>query len=111
MARRGAGAPGALPDQLATLEEHVEAALAGSVDLRGAEERVRGALDDLLTAYAGLRRELGPELLAAATLRALYRWWWRIEAVGLERVPAGRVLLVANRAPSLFPYEDRKSVV
>src|SRR5207245_6015303 len=36
----------------------------------------------------------------------LYRYWWRVETVGLERVPAcGGVMLVANRGGALVPYE------
>jgi 1-acyl-sn-glycerol-3-phosphate acyltransferase len=43
---------------------------------------------------------------AAALVGGLYRWWWRVEVVGLERVPAGgRVLLVTNRSGALVPYE------
>jgi 1-acyl-sn-glycerol-3-phosphate acyltransferase len=94
-----------LPARLAALERRVEAALAGSEGESG-EERVRAALDDLLAAYAGVRRELGAELVASAVLRMLYRWWWRVETVGLERVPAeGRALIVANRAPALLPFD------
>jgi 1-acyl-sn-glycerol-3-phosphate acyltransferase len=45
--------------------------------------------------------------VAAAVLQAAYRYWWRVAAVGLERVPdTGRVLLVANRGGALLPYES-----
>jgi 1-acyl-sn-glycerol-3-phosphate acyltransferase len=36
----------------------------------------------------------------------LYERWWRVEAEGLENVPAhGRAMLVANHAGSLFPFD------
>ena len=36
----------------------------------------------------------------------LYRYWWRIEAAGVENVPAhGRALLVANWSGSLLPFD------
>jgi 1-acyl-sn-glycerol-3-phosphate acyltransferase len=34
----------------------------------------------------------------------LYRWYFRVETVGIERVPAGRVLLIANHAGQL-PFD------
>jgi 1-acyl-sn-glycerol-3-phosphate acyltransferase len=39
-------------------------------------------------------------------LEFLYSSWWRVEAVGVRRVPShGRALLVANHAGSLFPFD------
>ncbi len=36
----------------------------------------------------------------------LYDHWWRVEAEGVENVPAhGRAMLVANHAGSLFPFD------
>ena len=36
----------------------------------------------------------------------LYDVWWRVKSSGLENVPAdGRVMLVANHAGSLFPFD------
>jgi 1-acyl-sn-glycerol-3-phosphate acyltransferase len=36
----------------------------------------------------------------------LYEYWWRVEAEGVRNVPAhGRVLLVANHAGALFPFD------
>ncbi len=103
--RRGADAGGDFGARLAALERDVERALAEPQASSG-DERVRAALDEVLSAYAGLRRELGPGLVASAALRALYRYWWRVEAIGLERIPAtGPVLLVANRASTLLPYD------
>jgi 1-acyl-sn-glycerol-3-phosphate acyltransferase len=38
--------------------------------------------------------------------RFLYDFWWRVEATGVQNVPAhGRGLLVANHAGSLFPFD------
>jgi 1-acyl-sn-glycerol-3-phosphate acyltransferase len=34
-----------------------------------------------------------------------YRWWFRVEARGLENVPAGRVLLIANHAGNTFAWD------
>jgi len=46
------------------------------------------------------------EAWLAPLLRVLHRAWWRVETVGLDAVPArGRVLLVANHAGGLFPYD------
>src|SRR5262249_36595352 len=97
--------------RLAALERQVEKAL-GAPESRGmswtALERV---LDRSLDGYGLLRRALGGERMAAAEvaegpLDVLYRWWWRIEVIGRERVPRrGPVLVVANRGGSLMPYE------
>jgi len=35
----------------------------------------------------------------------LYRYWFRAGTTGIERVPAGRVLLVANHAGNTFPFD------
>src|SRR5439155_511644 len=101
--------------------EHVPSARRGGVRQRRRDGRLpHTALarddDQALAAVARLRRstprdlvELADVLRADATeslLAALYRWWWRVETVGLERVPAsGRVMLVANRGGALVPYE------
>ena len=68
------------------------------------------ALDRSLDGYGLLRRVLAGETTAAevaeAPLDVLYRWWWRIEVIGRERLPRrGPVLVVANRGGSLMPYE------
>jgi 1-acyl-sn-glycerol-3-phosphate acyltransferase len=36
---------------------------------------------------------------------ALYRFWLRVEAQGLENVPDGRVLLIANHGGNTFAYD------
>jgi len=96
-----------LGDRLGVLEREIDAALAGhATPGRAGRQALEAALDELLAAYASLRRGLGADLVGATLLRTLYRLWWRVDTVGLERVPArGRVLLVVNRAGILLPYE------
>lgn len=43
-----------------------------------------------------------PILLTAALF---YRYWLRVETQGIERVPPGRVLLIANHAGNTFAYD------
>ena len=101
--------------RLSALERRVERALGGGGQF-AARDRLRAALDQTLAAVAGLRRSAPRDLAALAdalgtdateaVLATLYRWWWRVETVGLERVPAsGRVVLVANRGGALVPWE------
>jgi len=104
--------------RLGALERRVEQALAAASSDRVAPggDLLRSALDQVLGALARARRlgardlgttfdDLGAEL-SEAILHALYRYWWRVEAVGLERVPGtGPVILVANRGGALLPYE------
>jgi len=40
-----------------------------------------------------------------AALALLYRYWLRVETRGIERVPQGRVLLIANHAGNTFAYD------
>jgi 1-acyl-sn-glycerol-3-phosphate acyltransferase len=107
-ARRPPAEPGDLARRLANLERQVEAALAGAAPTGS---RLDAALDRLLDRYAEARRRVAERVAAAGgvtglALEAVYRWWWRVETHGLERVPErGRVLLVANRAGTLLPYD------
>ena len=117
--------PGEVARRLSALERRVEKALAATSARRdglGADV-VRSLTDQALGALASVRRLTPRDLRSAAerwsglgegleqdvnetVLEALYRYWWRVEAVGLERVPArGRVLVVANRSGALFPYD------
>src|SRR5207247_10939479 len=83
--------------RLSALEQRVEQALASGGQL-AARDRLRAAFDQALAAAAGLRRSTPRDLAALADvlgtdateviLEALYRYWWRVETVGLERVPA-----------------------
>ena len=118
--------PGDVAERLAALERRVEEAFGGN-DPFG-RDLVRAGVDGALAAVANLRRftlfdaldsirllarrellgEPGDHVapLAEALLRGAYRYWWRVESVGLDRVPAsGRVVLVANRSASPLPYE------
>jgi len=38
-------------------------------------------------------------------LATVYRHWFRVEARGIEKVPAGRVLLIANHAGNTFAWD------
>jgi 1-acyl-sn-glycerol-3-phosphate acyltransferase len=104
----------AVPDvthRLASLERQVEEALAGA----GRSARLVPPLETLvyglLDAYGRVRRAVSGEREAAAELIAapidlLSRWWWRVDVIGIERLPArGPVLVAANRAGALLPYE------
>src|SRR5437899_2607285 len=111
--RFGDGRPS---DPLGALEREVEEALTtGGLDGDATLGVLRMALDGTLATVARLRRTtLHDAMGALADLRSdppsffhtLYRYWWRVETVGLERVPPrGRVLLVANRGGGPLPYE------
>jgi 1-acyl-sn-glycerol-3-phosphate acyltransferase len=101
-----------LAKRLAALETQVESALAGQDDSPAAR-LVWQSLDGVLHAYAHVRRWLNWDALvpngqplSALSLLALYRYWWRVEATGLERIPAsGPVVLVINRAGTPLPYD------
>ncbi len=51
----------------------------------------------------GLDPEYGRQLMLALCL--VYRFWLRVETRGIERVPEGRVLLVANHAGNTFAWD------
>src|SRR5262245_34260754 len=101
-----------LAKRLAALETQVESALTGQDDSRTAR-LVWQSVDGVLHAYAHVRRWLNWDVLvptgqplSALSLLALYRYWWRVEATGLERVPSsGPVVLVINRAGTPLPYD------
>jgi 1-acyl-sn-glycerol-3-phosphate acyltransferase len=109
--------------RLSALERRVERALGAAGTRAASGERLRLVADRTLAAFASVRRltlgDLGEATggwtmlartferdMTAALLEALYRWWWRVEAIGLDHVPSdGRVLLVANRSAAPLPYE------
>jgi 1-acyl-sn-glycerol-3-phosphate acyltransferase len=107
------GGSGELTRRLTTLEAQVEAALAGHDASSRAGHLVWQSMDGALHAYAQVRRWLNWEALvpegqplSALSLLALYRYWWRVEAIGLERIPStGPVVLIANRAGTPLPYD------
>jgi 1-acyl-sn-glycerol-3-phosphate acyltransferase len=113
--RRGgrSGAPRAVLDvsrRLTALERQVEEALA-SAGAATALPSIEAVLDGVLGTADRLRRAVSGEPEARAELietplDLLYRWWWRVDVVGAERLPRrGPVLVVANRAGTLLPYE------
>jgi 1-acyl-sn-glycerol-3-phosphate acyltransferase len=124
--QRLTGMPGDVAQRLSLLERRVEEALAGG-DVLG-RDLLRAGVDGALAVVASVQRRTLAETLdmlrllarrellgepgdhvaplAEALLRLAYRWWWRVETVGLDRVPAdGRVVLVANRSGAPLPYE------
>jgi 1-acyl-sn-glycerol-3-phosphate acyltransferase len=100
-------------DRLGNLEREVEQALEGVDAQSRATQALWLSVDGVLSTYATVRRWIGRDYavgggqpIGALSLLALYRYWWRVEAVGLERIPSdGPVLLVANRAGTLLPYD------
>lgn len=98
--------------RLSSLERQVESALAGATESSFPDFAT--AADDLLSAYAAAwrwaedtgDRMRSPSGVAELWLTSVYRWWWRVEAVGVERIPStGPVVLVVNRAGTLLPYD------
>jgi 1-acyl-sn-glycerol-3-phosphate acyltransferase len=113
--RRGA-ATTAVASRLVALERRVEEALshgtagAGEVGV----DLARAIVDEALAAWAGAWRWVQRDArgggvvtaVADATLYGLYHLWWRVTAVGIERLPSrGGAIIVVNRAPTLVPYE------
>lgn len=82
-----------LPSPVRELQEEVEERLA--------------ALPTTLNEYGVDPFGFDPSYAAAYLLPGalLYRYWLRVETRGIERVPAGRVLLIANHAGNTFAYD------
>lgn len=82
-----------LPAPLAALQDELEERLA--------------ALPTTLNEYGVDPFGFDPRTAASLLLPAavLYRYWFRVETRGVERVPAGRVLLIANHAGNTFAYD------
>ena len=97
--------------RLATLERQVEEALGDAGRSGALVPWLETLVDGFLDAYGRVRRAVAGEHEAAAELLAmpidlLSRWWWRVDVIGLERLPArGPVLVAANRGGALLPYE------
>ncbi len=97
--------------RLATLERQVEEALAVAGQGASLVPPIERLLDEALGVVDRLRRAVTGEAdaraaLADAPIDLLYRWWWRVDVVGAERIPRrGPVLVVANRAGTLLPFE------
>jgi 1-acyl-sn-glycerol-3-phosphate acyltransferase len=73
--------------------------------LRGSIERIaRRMRGDYAEDEWGFDEEFAEA--AFPLFELLYDVWWRVEAAGVENVPAhGRAMLVANHAGSLFPFD------
>jgi 1-acyl-sn-glycerol-3-phosphate acyltransferase len=133
-AARAFSSPDALLVRLQTLEAQVEEALTRSRLRAGsfsedllvetvnavvgvyAELRHRAArANDLFVRFRMLARGLGVDDFgydpaaarwAEPLLGFLFRRWWRVEVLDVERVPArGPVMLVANHGGALLPYD------
>jgi 1-acyl-sn-glycerol-3-phosphate acyltransferase len=78
--------------------------------LRALREEVNARLDELPTTlneygvdpFGYDPRYAAPYLLPAAFF---YRYWFRVETHGVELVPAGRVLLIANHGGNTFAFD------
>lgn len=111
--RREASPSDGVTDRLRELEREVESSLGPRDERAGLGDALWLTLDGWFGTWARVRRWIDWNAaasaggrLAALPLLALYRLWWRVDAVGLERIPAtGPVLLVANRAGTLLPYD------
>src|SRR5262245_7845061 len=114
--RRGSrtATPPSVPDvsrRLASLERQVEEALTSSARSVTRLPPLEDLLDGLIATADRLRRAATGEAEATAALLdapldLLYRWWWRVDVVGRERLPRrGPVLVMANRGGTLLPYE------
>lgn len=82
-----------LPGPLRRLQSELEARLA----------RVPTRLNEYGYDDFGMCPETARNLLLPAA--AVYRYWLRVEAHGIDRVPGGRVLLIANHAGNTFAYD------
>ena len=82
-----------LPPPLAALQREIEERLA--------------AIPTTLNEYGVDPFGFDPRYAASTLLpmAVLYRWWLRVETHGIEHVPAGRVLLIANHAGNTFAYD------
>jgi 1-acyl-sn-glycerol-3-phosphate acyltransferase len=103
--------PGEVARRLAALERQVEDALGAERVGRGTALLER-AVEDALGAYAHGRAWLATQaaglttsLVGEVSLATLSRYWWRVDVVGRERLPAGPALVVSNRGSSLLPYD------
>src|SRR5262245_6815637 len=114
--RRGGrvATPGGVSDvsrRLAALERQVEEALGPAAQAAASLPPLETIVDGVVATAERVWRAVSGEPGATAELietplDLLYRWWWRVEVIGRERLPArGPLLVVANRAGTLLPYE------
>lgn len=68
------------------------------------DDKIGAALSDMYKNEVGVE-PFGTDVdtcrISIAILAYMYRWWFRVEASGLEHVPDGRVLVVGNHAGQL----------
>lgn len=109
-----------LPEAGARFLRGVRAAVEGGMDPMAAAEAASGelpkslrdAIERMARRMRGDYREdawgFDEEFAEAAYpfFEFLYDRWWRVEATGVENVPAhGRAMLVSNHAGALFPFD------
>jgi 1-acyl-sn-glycerol-3-phosphate acyltransferase len=82
-----------LPEPLRSLRDEIEARAA----------QLPTHLNEYGVDAFGFDPEYARPILLTAAL--LYRYWLRVETEGIERVPKGRVLLIANHAGNTFAYD------
>jgi len=75
--------------------------------LRRELEARTSAIPTMLNEYGYDAFGLDPDYTRSILLPAavLYRYWFRVETRGIERVPEGRVLLIGNHAGNTFAYD------
>lgn len=73
-------------------------------------ERISKRLDRIATGLNeygydpfGYDPRLGQQ--TAALMALLYHYYFRVETIGIEKIPAGRVLLIANHAGNTIPFD------
>jgi 1-acyl-sn-glycerol-3-phosphate acyltransferase len=108
------------PDVVADFLRNVRLGVEDGLDPVGAAERAATALPEpLRDSIDAIARRLRGEYsedewgfdeqfaeAAFPLFDFLYQTWWRVEAEGVEQVPAhGRAMLVSNHAGSIFPFD------
>jgi hypothetical protein len=81
-----------LPPPLRKVQDELEARLA----------RIPTTLNEFGVDPFGYEPRFAAQVLLPIALT--YRYWLRVETTGIERVPGGRVLLIANHGGNTFAY-------
>lgn len=82
-----------LPPPLRKVQDELEARLA----------RIPTTLNEFGVDPFGYEPRFAAQVLLPLAL--VYRYWLRVEATGIERVPEGRVLLIANHGGNTFAWD------